>query len=46
MAAALLIRMGMSRTEALATVGAHRPMAGPEAGAQERFLVELAEVTA
>ena len=46
MAAALLIRMGVSRTEALATVGAHRPMAGPEAGAQERFLVELAEATA
>jgi protein-tyrosine phosphatase len=46
MAAALLIRMGMSRTEALAAVGAHRPMAGPEAGAQERFLIELAESTA
>jgi atypical dual specificity phosphatase len=42
MAAALLIRMGRSRTQALSTVAAHRPMAGPEAGAQEAFLIEVA----
>jgi protein-tyrosine phosphatase len=45
MAAALLIRMGQSRAQALSTVSAHRPMAGPEAGAQETFLVEVAATT-
>jgi hypothetical protein len=45
MAAALLIRMGLSHTQALSTVAAHRPMAGPEAGAQEAFLVRIADRT-
>jgi Cyclin-dependent kinase inhibitor 3 (CDKN3) len=44
MAAALLIRMGQSLGEALSTVAAHRPMAGPEAGAQQTFLVEVADL--
>jgi hypothetical protein len=43
MAAALLIRMGQFRGQALSTVAAHRPMAGPEAGAQETFLIQVAE---
>jgi len=38
-AACLLIRLGMDAPTALAHVAAHRPMAGPEAGAQ-RALVE------
>lgn len=38
-AACLLITMGMSRDDALAHVGRHRPMAGPEVGAQ-RMLVD------
>jgi hypothetical protein len=45
MAAALLIRMGRSRAQALSTVAAHRPMAGPEAGAQETFLKQVADLT-
>ena len=45
MAAALLIRMGQSRAQALSTVAAHRPMAGPEAGPQETFLAQVAEWT-
>jgi protein-tyrosine phosphatase len=45
MAAALLMRMGQSRAQALSTVAAHRPMAGPEAGAQEAFLDQVAEGT-
>jgi protein-tyrosine phosphatase len=41
-AAAILITMGASLEDALATVAAHRPMAGPEAGAQRDLLVALA----
>lgn len=43
MAAALLMRLGASMTDALSTVAAHRPMAGPEAGAQRDLLELLAE---
>ena len=39
MAACLLITMGMAADAALAHVAAHRPMAGPEVGAQ-RMLVD------
>jgi protein-tyrosine phosphatase len=42
-AAALLISMGVPLDEALATVAAHRPMAGPEAGAQRDLLAALAD---
>jgi ADP-ribosyl-[dinitrogen reductase] hydrolase len=42
LAAALLMRMGASAEEAVRTVAAHRPLAGPEAGAQSRLLAELA----
>jgi protein-tyrosine phosphatase len=42
MAAALLIDMGLTRTEALGVVSNARPMAGPEAGAQAELLVQLA----
>lgn len=41
-AAALLVTMGVSAAEAVATVAAHRPMAGPEAGAQADLLDALA----
>jgi protein-tyrosine phosphatase len=34
MATCLLMELGMGRDEALAHVAAHRPMAGPEVGAQ------------
>ena len=37
-ATALLMRTGMSRVDALATVRAHRPMAGPESGTQSEVL--------
>ena len=37
-AAALLMAMGFERERAVAHVGAHRPMAGPEAGAQRELL--------
>ncbi len=40
-AAAVLIHAGRSLEEALATVAAARPMAGPEVGAQSDLLVEL-----
>jgi protein-tyrosine phosphatase len=40
-AAGLLITMGISPAMATATVAAHRPMAGPEAGAQADLLVAL-----
>jgi protein-tyrosine phosphatase len=40
-AAALLMRTGLSLDEALARVASSRPMAGPEAGAQHDLLVEL-----
>jgi len=42
MAAALLMAMGIERERAVAHVGAHRPMAGPEAGAQRELLEALA----
>ena len=34
MAACLLIELGMAKADALAHIAAHRPMAGPEVGAQ------------
>jgi protein-tyrosine phosphatase len=42
MAAALLIDMGSSLDDALQTVAASRPMAGPEAGSQRHLLEHLA----
>jgi hypothetical protein len=45
MAAALLMRMGVERTAAVATVARSRPMAGPEAGAQSELLMVLAGKT-
>ncbi len=42
MAAALLMSMGADRLAATAAVAEHRPMAGPEVGAQESLLVDLA----
>ena len=41
-AAAVLIRSGMALDDAVAVVAAHRPMAGPEAGAQREVLELLA----
>jgi len=41
-AAALLVTMGVRLADALATVAAHRPMAGPEAGVQADLLAALA----
>jgi protein-tyrosine phosphatase len=40
-AAALLITMGCTAAAAVGHVAAHRPMAGPEAGAQAQLLEEL-----
>ena len=45
-AAALLVVMGSSPDEAVAHVAAHRPMAGPEAGAQTELLEALSLRTA
>lgn len=42
MAAALLMRMGMSRNDAVAAVSQARPSAGPEVGAQSDLLIDLA----
>jgi protein-tyrosine phosphatase len=42
MAAALLVSMGVPLDDAVATVAANRPMAGPEAGAQRDLLSALA----
>lgn len=42
MAAAVLIDLGSSLEEATARVARHRPMAGPEAGAQRDLLEQLA----
>jgi protein-tyrosine phosphatase len=42
-AAALLMTLGVPSDDALATVAAHRSMAGPEAGAQRDLLAALAE---
>lgn len=41
-AAALLMQMGVSHDDALASVARARPMAGPEVGAQTLLLEELA----
>lgn len=41
LAAAVLIRRGIERDAALATVADHRPMAGPEVGAQMDLVVAL-----
>jgi len=41
MAAALLITMGIAPDAAVATVAAHRPLAGPEAGPQRELLDTL-----
>ena len=43
LAACLLISMGMSRDAALAHVAAHRPMAGPEVGAQLELVDAVAD---
>jgi hypothetical protein len=44
LAAALLMRMGVSQKQALSIVAAARPLAGPEAGAQTELLDRLAAV--
>ena len=41
-AAALLVRTGATLDDALDTIAAHRPMAGPQTLAQALFLEELA----
>jgi protein-tyrosine phosphatase len=41
-AAALLMELGLDLDDAVQQVAAHRPMAGPEAGAQRELLVALA----
>lgn len=41
LAVAVLIQAGRGRADALSHVAAHRPMAGPEAGAQAELLVAL-----
>ena len=43
-ATGLLMALGLSRDESLTAVAAHRPMAGPEAGAQRELLVSLDKV--
>ena len=40
-ATGILMRLGMSAPDALHHVGAHRPMAGPEAGVQRELVAEL-----
>lgn len=40
-ATGILMRLGMSAADALHHVGAHRPMAGPEAGVQRELVAEL-----
>lgn len=42
-AAAIMMAMGVPADDAVATVAAHRPMAGPEAGAQRELLAALAD---
>ena len=42
LAAGLLVRLGVDLDAAIATVGAARPMAGPEAGPQRQLLADLA----
>jgi protein-tyrosine phosphatase len=46
MAAAVLVSMGIGLDDAVATVAANRPMAGPEAGAQRDLLSALATAIA
>ena len=41
-AVAILLLLGVGVDEALATVAAHRPMAGPEGGAQRELVQQLA----
>ena len=41
-ATCLLMSLGVPRDEALATVALHRPMGGPEVGAQRQLVDELA----
>lgn len=41
LAVAVLMHAGRERSAALAHVAAHRPMAGPEAGAQAELLIDL-----
>jgi atypical dual specificity phosphatase len=43
-AAGVLMRIELPHDDALAHVAAHRPMAGPEAGAQQHLLRYWAEV--
>ncbi|MCU4187378.1 hypothetical protein K6U06_23665 [Acidiferrimicrobium sp. IK] len=45
-AAGLLVTLGLTVADAVAHVGAHRPMAGPEAGVQAELLDALAARTA
>ena len=40
-AVAVLMLLGVEKGDALATVAGHRPMAGPEVGAQRQFISEL-----
>jgi protein-tyrosine phosphatase len=44
MAAALLMTLGAEISEAVATIGRHRPLAGPESGAQSELLAALAHM--
>ena len=39
---ALLMMLGMNATDALTHIREHRPMAGPEAGTQRKFIEDLA----
>lgn len=45
-AACILVRLGMEEVAALAHVAAHRPMAGPEAGAQRELVSAIAAAPA
>jgi protein-tyrosine phosphatase len=44
LAAGLLMTLGLGEQEALDVVAKHRPMGGPEAGAQREVLRALGEV--
>ena len=46
LAVCVLMRLGLTRDEALASVAAHRPMAGPEAGAQRDLVDAIAALPA
>jgi protein-tyrosine phosphatase len=41
-ATCVLLAMGVGREDALRNVAEHRPLAGPEAGAQHEIVVHLA----